>query len=230
MQVCASCQSLTIWSPTLTCDLDCRPWQRNVYNICHFVWKLYTDTQTRTGPCILPETLKMQPRCAFVLGFLSQNMTKVTTTDLQQIDPVTRRVHWSRGSASRPEFILIGCSKLEHTVGARLVLNTCNPVRLFTLEFANSSSVEFSSCAVNTPLLSVDVDAQTNTGRYFLSGPLNCAWQWLLWHSVHPVTRDALQLCNRVSNNVYVYRSNDRWLFPFSVCALFVGWSEGHVL
>ena len=34
-------------------------------------------------------------------------------TDLQQVDPVARRVHWSRASMSRLYFVLIGCSETE---------------------------------------------------------------------------------------------------------------------
>jgi len=39
--------------------------------------------------------------------------------------------------------ILIGCSK---TRTVQLVLSTCIPMRPFTLEFANSSSVQFTCC------------------------------------------------------------------------------------
>ena len=53
----------------------------------------------------------------------------------EQFDPVTRRVHWSLASSSRLYFILIGCCE-NRTVSARLVLNTCIPVRLLS---ANSS-------------------------------------------------------------------------------------------
>jgi len=42
-------------------------------------------------------------------------------------------------------FALIGCSKTR-TVSARLVLNTCIPMRLFILEFANLRSVQFMCC------------------------------------------------------------------------------------
>jgi len=69
----------------------------------------------------------------------------------EQVDPVTRRIYWSRASALRLYFLLIGCSETR-TVSVRLVLNTCIPMWLFTLDFANWSSVQFSSCAVNEPL------------------------------------------------------------------------------
>ena len=50
-------------------------------------------------------------------------------------------------------YVLIGCSRTR-SVSARLVLNTCIPVRPFTVEFANWSSVQLSLCAVNRPLRS----------------------------------------------------------------------------
>jgi len=40
----------------------------------------------------------------------------------EQVDPVTRRVHWSRASAPRIYFVFIACSETR-TVSARLVLN-----------------------------------------------------------------------------------------------------------
>jgi len=57
--------------------------------------------------------------------------------------------HWSRASSWRLHFVLIGCSETR-TVSARLVLT----MRLFTLEFANRKLIQFSSCAVNKPLVS----------------------------------------------------------------------------
>ena len=63
----------------------------------------------------------------------------------EQLDPVTRRVHWSRASASRLYYALIGCSETR-TVSARLVLNTRIPMRPFTVDFANWSSVQFMGC------------------------------------------------------------------------------------
>jgi len=55
--------------------------------------------------------------------------------------PVTQGAHWSRESASRLYFVLIGCSETR-TVSARLVLNTCIPIpmRLFEVECASSRS------------------------------------------------------------------------------------------
>jgi len=51
---------------------------------------------------------------------------------------------------------MAGCSKLLATDTAvklgRLDLNTCTTAGLFTLEFANCSSVRFCSCAVNKAL------------------------------------------------------------------------------
>ena len=67
------------------------------------------------------------------------------------VDPVTRRVYWPRASRSRLCFVLIGCSETR-TVSARLVLNTCITMRLFTLELENSSPrtgvswVQFTCC------------------------------------------------------------------------------------
>ena len=40
----------------------------------------------------------------------------------EQVDPVTRRVHWSRAWTPRIYFVFIGCSETR-TVSARLVLN-----------------------------------------------------------------------------------------------------------
>jgi len=61
----------------------------------------------------------------------------------EQVDPVTRRVHWSGASASRLYFVLIGCSETR-TVSARFVVNTCIiPIRLLTLEL---SLVQFTCC------------------------------------------------------------------------------------
>ena len=46
----------------------------------------------------------------------------------EQVDPVTRRVHWSRASASRLYFVLIGCYETR-TASARSVLDTlCSTV------------------------------------------------------------------------------------------------------
>ena len=79
------------------------------------------------------------------LSSLHSAPTELNWNDLQQVDPVTRRIHWSRASASRLYFVLIGCSETG-TVSAQLVLNTCIPMRPFTPEF---SSAQFSSYAVN---------------------------------------------------------------------------------
>ena len=48
----------------------------------------------------------------------------------EQVDPVTRHIHWSCASASRLCSVLIGCSETR-TVSAPLVLNTPIPMRLF---------------------------------------------------------------------------------------------------
>jgi len=56
-------------------------------------------------------------------------------------------------SALRLNFVSVGYSETR-TVSARLVHNTCIPMRPpFTVKFANWSSVQFSSCAVDKPLV-----------------------------------------------------------------------------
>jgi len=72
--------------------------------------------------------------------------TELNWTDLQHVDPVTRRVHWSHD--------LIDCSKTR-TVSARSVLNSGH---VYSKAAAHTGFREhqFSSCAVNawasTPL------------------------------------------------------------------------------
>jgi len=53
-----------------------------------------------------------------------------------------RHVYWSRASASRLYFVLIGCSETR-TVSVRLVPDTCTSMRPFTLEWGSFSSVQF---------------------------------------------------------------------------------------
>jgi len=60
------------------------------------------------------------------------NWTKLNRPE--RFDPVTRRVHWSRASASRLHFVSIVCSETR-TVSARLVLNKRISLRPFTTEF-----------------------------------------------------------------------------------------------
>jgi len=69
----------------------------------------------------------------------------VYSTRTEQVDPVTRRDHWSRASTSQLYYALIGGSETG-TVSARLVLNTRIPVPARKLEYANWSSVQFMCC------------------------------------------------------------------------------------
>jgi len=90
--------------------------------INHLLWKL---RHVMTSPSTTP------------LRFVHSSRTELNWPE--QVDPVTRRVYWS---ASRLHVVLIGCCETR-TVSARLVLNTCIPTQMFTVEFAN-----WSSCAV----------------------------------------------------------------------------------
>jgi len=61
-----------------------------------------------------------------ILGTVRARSQRPNWTELtwpEQVDPVTRRVHWSRASASRLYFVLNARSETR-TVSARLVLNT----------------------------------------------------------------------------------------------------------
>ena len=64
-------------------------------------------------------TVACPPAARVRLKVCSQrmNVTEVDWTDLQQVDPVTRRVHWSRASAAYIRLV-IGCS-VTRTVGAQ---------------------------------------------------------------------------------------------------------------
>jgi len=72
----------------------------------------------------------------------------------EQVDPVTRRVHWSRALASwLIRSLLIRCNETR-TIGARLVLNTSIPMRPLSavhagdreIQLANWGSVQFACC------------------------------------------------------------------------------------
>ena len=67
--------------------------------------------------------LKVDVRISRFWCILTNTETGVNCPE--QVDPVTRRVHWTRASESRLYFVLIGCSEIR-TVSARLVLNTCS--------------------------------------------------------------------------------------------------------
>ena len=62
----------------------------------------------------------------------------------------------SCASASRLYLIvLIGCSETR-TGSARVVLNTCFPMRPYTVRELKFSSVQFGSCAANKPSLAAE--------------------------------------------------------------------------
>ena len=59
------------------------------------------------------------------LRFFAEHELKWTDRNWpEQVDPVTRRVHWSHASASWSFIVLIACS-LSRNVSDRLVLNIC---------------------------------------------------------------------------------------------------------
>ena len=75
-----------------------------------------------------------------------QNWPDLTLTDLNK----STQLHdvFIGHAHQRHDYLLIDCSETR-TVSARLVLNACIPMLLFTMEF---SAVQFSLCAVNNPL------------------------------------------------------------------------------
>jgi len=87
--------------------------------------------------------------CAFCVSWFSSPSCRQNSDECAlyfDVDPVTRRVHWSRASASRLDWL-----PRNRSVNAQRVLDTCIPMRgLFTLEFVRE--LEFRSCVVNEPL------------------------------------------------------------------------------
>jgi len=66
-------------------------------------------------------------------GYKSTRTANFWTELNWTIDPITRRVHWSRASASRPHLVLIDCSETR-TASVRLVLSAWSSVQFMYCE------------------------------------------------------------------------------------------------
>jgi len=78
------------------------------------------------------------PRLRLRFFFAAQELTCNVST---QLHDASRRVHWSRASASRLDWASFSETG---TVGAQSVLNTCIPTRLYIL-YSSRTGVHFSS-------------------------------------------------------------------------------------
>jgi len=126
-------------------------WEPNILNNCYELSGGCPPEPPTRGSAPGPRwgTLVSQTPCAPTSKSWLRHCYGLNWPEL--VDPVTRRVYWPRASRSRLCFVLIGCSETR-TVSARLVLNTCITMRLFTLELENSSPrtgvswVQFTCC------------------------------------------------------------------------------------
>ena len=132
-------QSSPVTRSSITRDLDVGdPSLPGLYHVrSHF----QDHRRVRVFHCAPPDALQ----------HVHSTYTELKWTDVNWILTWTSRpsyttcADWSRASASRLYYAVIGCSETR-TVSARLILSTCFPMRLFTLEFSNWSLVQLVCC------------------------------------------------------------------------------------